>query len=68
VNANLVVDQHPLPKPEDLLTSLSGGQKFSIPITAAQLKAATNRDAILIKVLRYIKRGWLTEVPDTLRP
>ena len=29
VNANLDVDQHPLPKPEDLFTSLSGGQKFS---------------------------------------
>ena len=29
VNANLEVDQHPLPKPEDLFTSLSGGQKFS---------------------------------------
>lgn len=29
VNANLDIDQHPLPKPEDLFTSLSGGQKFS---------------------------------------
>ena len=28
VNANLDVDQHPLPKP-DLFTSLSGDQKFS---------------------------------------
>ena len=29
VNFNLEMDQHPLPKPEDLFTSLSGGQKFS---------------------------------------
>ena len=29
VNANLEVDQHPLPKPEDLFMSLAGGQKFS---------------------------------------
>ena len=29
VNPLLVVDQHPLPKPEELLSSLSGGQKFS---------------------------------------
>ena len=29
INANLEVDQHPLPKPEDLFTSLLGGQKFS---------------------------------------
>ena len=29
VNANLDIDQHPLPKPEDLFTSLAGSQKFS---------------------------------------
>ena len=29
VNAKLEVDHHPLPKPEDLFTSLSGGQQFS---------------------------------------
>ena len=29
INANLAVDQHPLPKPEDLFTSPSEGQKFS---------------------------------------
>ena len=29
VNANLEVDWHPLPKPEDLLASLSGGQQFA---------------------------------------
>ena len=29
VNANFDVDQHPLPKPEDLFASLAGGQKFS---------------------------------------
>ena len=29
VNPLLVVDQHPLPKPEELFSSLSGGQKFS---------------------------------------
>lgn len=30
VNANLDVDQHPLPKLEDLFTSLSGGQKLDL--------------------------------------
>ena len=29
VNPLLVVYQHPLPKPEELLSSFSGGQKFS---------------------------------------
>ena len=29
INHYLVVDQHPLPKPEELFSSLSGGQKFS---------------------------------------
>ena len=29
INPFLVVDQHPLPKPEELFSSLSGGQKFS---------------------------------------
>lgn len=29
VNPSLEVDQHPLPKPDDLFASLSGGQKFT---------------------------------------
>ena len=29
INPYLVVDQHPLPKPEELFLSLSGGQKFN---------------------------------------
>ena len=29
VNPSLLVDQYPLPKPSDLMTSLTGGQKFS---------------------------------------
>ena len=29
INPFLIVDQHPLPKPEELFSSLSGGQKFS---------------------------------------
>ena len=30
VNRSLEIDQYPLPKPEDLFASLTGGQKFSI--------------------------------------
>ena len=29
VNPALEVDQHPIPKPEDIFASLSGGQRFS---------------------------------------
>ena len=29
INPMLQVDQHPLPKPQDLLTILAGGKKFS---------------------------------------
>ena len=29
INPSLLVDQYPLPKPSDLMTSLTGGQKFS---------------------------------------
>ena len=29
VNKELDIDQYPLPRPEDLMTSLTGGQKFS---------------------------------------
>ena len=36
----------------------------TLPVTATQLKTATNRDTILSKVLRYTKHGWPTEVPD----
>ena len=39
VNQSLQVDQYPLPKPEDLLTSLAGGEKFSkIDLTQAYLQ------------------------------
>ena len=31
MNSVLVVDKYPLPKPEDLMVQLAGGQKFSIP-------------------------------------
>ena len=29
VNPVLVVDKHPLPRPDDLMSQLTGGQKFS---------------------------------------
>ena len=29
VNQSLIVDQHPLPNPEELFTTLTGGQQFS---------------------------------------
>ena len=29
INPILQIDKHPIPKPEDLLTVLAGGQKFS---------------------------------------
>ena len=39
VNRSLEVDQYPLPKPEDLFASLTGGQKFSIiDLTQAYLQ------------------------------
>jgi len=40
----------------------------TLPVTSAQLKTATNQDPILSRVLRYTKRGWPTEIPDTLKP
>ena len=40
----------------------------TLSVTSAQLKTAINWDPILSKVLRYTKRGWPTEVPDTLKP
>lgn len=30
INPHLVIDQYPLPKPQDLFTALSGGQKFTL--------------------------------------
>ena len=39
VNRSLEIDQYPLPKPEDLFASLTGGQKFSIiDLTQAYLQ------------------------------
>ena len=40
----------------------------NLPVTALQLRAATRQDPILAKVLRYIKQGWPTVVPEHLKP
>ena len=34
----------------------------TLPVTAAQLKTATNRDSALSRVLKYTKKGWPSEV------
>ena len=46
VNRSLEVDQYPLPKPEDLFASLTGGQKFSIiDLTQAYLQMQLQDDS-----------------------
>ena len=40
----------------------------SIPVTSSQLRRATYTDLLLSKVLKYTKRGWPTEIKDSLRP
>ena len=43
-------------------------QMESLPVTATQLKNATQRDSILSRVLRYTKSGWHDSFPDTFKP
>ena len=40
----------------------------TLPITSAQLAVATKQDRLLSKVLRYTKRGWPSDIPETLKP
>ena len=39
-----------------------------LPISAADLMAVTRSDPILSKVLRYLRKGWPEQIPDTLLP
>ena len=39
-----------------------------LPISAADLMAATRSDPILSKVLRYLRKGWPEQIPDALLP
>ena len=46
VNQSLEIDQYPLPKPEDLFASLSGGEKFSkIDLTQAYLQMTLEEES-----------------------
>lgn len=46
INRSLEVDQYPLPKPEDMFASLSGGQKFSkIDLTQAYLQMQLDEES-----------------------
>ena len=39
-----------------------------LPISAADLMAATRSDPILSKVLRYLRKGWPEQIPNALLP
>ena len=40
----------------------------SLPVTADQLRRATQYDLVLSKVLQFVLKGWPTQVSDELRP
>ena len=39
-----------------------------LPVTATQISKATQTDPSLSKILQYVKQGWPTTVPESLRP
>ena len=41
---------------------------LSLPVTVKQLKAATQQDPVLSKLLLYTKSGWPSTIPDALQP
>ena len=46
INPSLEVDQHPLPKPDDLLASLAGGKKFTtLDLTQAYQQMVLDKDS-----------------------
>ena len=46
VNPSLIIDQYPLPKPSDLLTCLTGGQRFTkLDLTAAYQQMLLNKES-----------------------
>ena len=38
------------------------------PVTATEVSSATKSDPVLSKVLRYVREGWMSDVPDGLKP
>ncbi len=39
-------------------------QVQSLPVTFQQVQQATKRDPVLSKLLRYVRQGWPTQIPD----
>ena len=50
INPCLEIDQHPLPRPEDLMATLSGGQKF----TKLNMNAAYQQIELEIESRKYL--------------
>ncbi len=42
-------------------------QVQSLPVTFQQVQQATKRDPVLSKLLRYVRQGWPTQIPDELK-
>ena len=62
LNPMLQVDQHPLPKPEDLLTILAGGKKFSkIDLSQAYQQMILEQDHHKYTIIKHTP--WLIWLP-----
>ncbi len=42
-------------------------QVQSLPVTFQQVQQATKRDPVLSKLLRYVREGWPTQIPDEFK-
>ena len=50
------------------MTIFNGAQIQALQITFQDIKLAMKCDGTLSRVLDYIKRGWLKEVPNDVQP
>ncbi len=44
--------------------SLFNVSQVPLPVTFQQVQQATKRDPVLSKLLRYVRQGWPTQIPD----
>ena len=48
--------------------SMSVSQIETLPVLADQVQVDALRDPLLSKVIQYVREGWLSLVPDELKP
>ncbi len=51
----------------EVVSLFNVSQVQSLPVTFLQVQQATKRDPVLSKLMRYVREGWPTQIPEVLK-